>query len=78
MQQKEKPVTIDKFDFVHKILQAQASNTIDKNDFEMLVTVYEENTKKDVNKKKFSPNVKLTTSQKEILLSTSSKVAITL
>lgn len=78
MQPKEKPVTIDKFDFVYKILQAQTNNAIDENDFETLLTVYEENTKKDVDRKKFSPSVKLTTSQKELLLSTTSKVAVTL
>ena len=63
----KKSITIDKFDLAQTLLRAKSSSRVTDEDFNTLIKVYEDAIVKDVSSNKYSPTVKITKEQKEIL-----------
>lgn len=63
----QKPIKVDKFDFIQGILEAKISRTIADEDFEQLVAVYEKAIEKEINSNKYSPTMKITANEKKML-----------
>lgn len=63
----KKSITIDKFDLAQTLLRAKSSSRVTDEDFNTLIKVYEDAIVKDVSSNKYSPTVKITKEQKELL-----------
>ena len=63
----KKSITIYKFDLAQTLLRAKSSSRVTDEDFNTLIKVYEDAIVKDVSSNKYSPTVKITKEQKELL-----------
>lgn len=67
MIRKKQIISVDRFDFIQKVINAKHNDMITKNNYDLLIKIYEDTIEDDFRNNRYSSNIKLTSYQKDLL-----------
>lgn len=67
MIRKKQTITVDRFDFIQKVINAKHNELITKDNYKLLIKTYEDTIAKDFQNNRYSSSIELPLYQKDLL-----------